>query len=99
MDDPIPALKQRLAQLILEEIGERNMWIAGRMLGLDQPEMWNLEHNRLRRFSVHKLIRLLARINRHVDITVVAVGPLPTGGDRRAWQAAEKARVGTVRGE
>src|SRR5688500_486974 len=76
MDDPIPALKQRLAQAILEEIGERNMWIAGRILGLDQPEMWNLEHGRLRRFSVHKLIRLLARINRQVEITVVAVGPL-----------------------
>jgi hypothetical protein len=26
---------------------------------------------------VHKLIRLLATINRRVDITVVAVGPLP----------------------
>jgi len=92
MDDPIPALKQRLAQAILEEIGERNMWIAGRILGLDQPEMWNLEHGRLRRFSVHKLIRLLARINRQVEITVVAVGPLPTRADRMASEAAEKAR-------
>ena len=78
MDDPIPALKQRLAQAILEEIGRRNLWRAGTILGIDQPEMWRLQHGWLQRFSVHKLIRLLARINRRVDITVVAVGPLPT---------------------
>ena len=98
MYDPIPALKQRLAQAILEEVGERNMWIADRLLGIDQPALWRLEHGHLQRFSVHKLIRLLARINRQVDITVVAVGPLPTRGDRMACEA-EKARVGTARGE
>jgi predicted XRE-type DNA-binding protein len=89
MHDPIPELKQRLAQAILEEIGKRNMWRARLILGIDQPEMWNLEHGRLRRFSVHKLIRLLATINRRVDITVVAVGQLPT----------RTARCGNVRGE
>ena len=97
MHDPIPALKQRLAQAILEEIGERNMWMAGRMLGLDQPAMWKLEHGRLREFSVHKLIRLLARMNRRVDIEVVAFGPLPTRGDRMAWEAAETVREFDVR--
>ena len=55
MDDPIPALKQRLAQAILEEIGKRNMWLAGRLVGIHQPDMWKLEHGRLQRFSVHKL--------------------------------------------
>lgn len=92
MHDPIPALKQRLAQAILEEMGSRRMWIAGRMLGLDQPELWKLQHGRLARFSVHKLIRLLARLNRRVDIVVVAVGPLPTKGDQMAWETAEKVR-------
>jgi predicted XRE-type DNA-binding protein len=89
MDDPIPELKERLARAILEEIGRRNMWRAGGMLGLRQPEMWKLGHGQLERFSVHKLIRLLARINRRVDITVVAVGPLP----------GFESRCGNVRGE
>ena len=89
MDDPIPALKQRLVQAILQEIGRQNMWRARSMLGIEQPEMWNLEHGRLGRFSVHKLIRLLATLNRRVDITIVAVGPLPT----------RTARRGNVRGE
>src|SRR4051794_11726468 len=49
--DPIPDLKLRLVELIFEEIGEGNMWIAHHMLGLDQSRMWRLEHRRLDRFS------------------------------------------------
>jgi predicted XRE-type DNA-binding protein len=47
------------------------------MLGVDEARMSNLEHGRLERFSLQKLVRLLARINRRVDLTVVTVGPLP----------------------
>ena len=85
IDDPIPALKKRLAELILEEIGDGNMWMARRILGLDQTRMWRLEHGHLDRFSVQWLIRLLARINRKVEVRVVAVGPLPTRWHERVW--------------
>ena len=92
LDDPIPALKQRLARIILEEIREPNIYWGGDLLGLDQPRAWDFYHGRLERFSVQKLIRILARLNRRVDVTVTAVGPLPREGDRRLWEAWEQMR-------
>jgi predicted XRE-type DNA-binding protein len=77
IDDPIPALKKQLRQSILADIGRINQLAAAHMLGVDEPRMSNLEHGRLERFSLQKLIRLLARINRRVDLTIVSVGPLP----------------------
>src|SRR6266545_4186514 len=76
IDDPIPSLKEQLRQSILAETGRINQLAAARMLGVDEARMSNLEHGRLERFSLQKLIRLLARINRRVDLTVVSVGPL-----------------------
>ena len=63
---------------------------AAHMLGVDESRMSNLEHGRIERFSLQKLVRLLARINRRVDLTVVTVGPLPRRGDQRIWEAREK---------
>jgi predicted XRE-type DNA-binding protein len=77
IDDPIPGLKEELRLSILAEIGLMDHLGAARMLGVDEARMSNLLHNRLDRFSLQKLIRLLARINRRVDLSVVAVGPLP----------------------
>lgn len=77
IDDPIPALKEQLRRSILTEIGLMDQLGAARMLGLDEARMSNLLHRRLDRFSLQKLIRLLTRINRRVDLSVVAVGPLP----------------------
>src|SRR6266508_5742099 len=77
IDDPVPSLKEQLRQSILAETGRINQLAAARMLGVDEARMSNLEHGRLERFSLQKLIRLLARINRRVDLTVVSVGPLP----------------------
>jgi predicted XRE-type DNA-binding protein len=99
LEDPIPALKERLAKLIIEEIHEPNIYTAGTILGLDQPRMWDFYHGRLERFSVQKLIRILARINRRVDITITAVGPLPTDGDRKRWEANERMRQNELRWE
>jgi predicted XRE-type DNA-binding protein len=77
IDDPIPGLKEQLRQSILAEIGLINQLAAACMLGVDEARMSNLEHGRIERFSLQKLIRLLARINRRVTLTVVSVGPLP----------------------
>ena len=77
INDPIPALKEQLRQSILTEIGLINQLAGARMLGVDESRMSNLEHGQLERFSLQKLVRLLARINRRVDLTVVAVAPLP----------------------
>ena len=99
LPDPIPALKERLARIILEEIREPSLYLGGTILGLDQPRAWDFYHGRLERFSVQKLIRILARLNRRVDITVTAVGPLPTEGDRKRWEAWERMRQNELRWE
>lgn len=77
IDDPIPRLKEQLKQSILAETGRMNQLAAAQMLGVDEARMSNLENGRLDRFSLQKLIRLLAKMNRRVDLTVVAAGPLP----------------------
>ena len=92
MDDPIPALKAQLGRSILSEIGRTSQLRGARMLGLDEARMSNIEQGRLERFSLQKLIRLLARINRRVDLTVVVVGPLPTRGDERLWDTRANVR-------
>lgn len=66
---------------------------AARMLGLDESRMSNIEHGRLERFSLQKLIRLLARLNRRTDLTVVIVGPLPRPGEQEFWEACERVRA------
>jgi predicted XRE-type DNA-binding protein len=93
LDDPIPALKEQLARSILAATGRMPQLGAARMLGLDESRMSNIEHGRLERFSLQKLIRLLARINRRTDLTVVIVGPLPRRGDQEFWEAREKVRA------
>jgi len=83
IDDPIPRLKEQLRQAILAALGRKNQSIAARILGVHETRMSNIELGRLERFSLQKLIRLLAGINRRVDVTVTAVGPLPTPWDHK----------------
>jgi predicted XRE-type DNA-binding protein len=77
IDDPIPGLKWQLSQSILAETERMNQLAAAQMLGIDEARMSNLGNGRLDRFSLQKLIRLSAKMNRRVDLTVVTVGPLP----------------------
>jgi len=92
-DDPIPRLKEQLRQAILAALGMKNQSFAARILGVHETRMSNIELGRLERFSLQKLILLLARINRRVDLTVVIVGPLPTRGDQEFWDACERVRA------
>ena len=89
MFDPIPPLKEQLRQSILADVAQTNSLSAARMLGVDESRFSNLIHGRLERFSLHMLIRLLARLNRRVELTVVVLGPLPT---RRRTQARDLRR-------
>lgn len=72
--DPIDRLKEQLRRAILELVGKWGQDHAARRLGTDQPRMSDLHRGRLERFSLEKLIRLLATIDRRVDLTVVDVG-------------------------
>jgi predicted XRE-type DNA-binding protein len=89
-DDPIPRLKEQLRQAILAALGRKNQRVAAGILGVYEARMSNIELGRLERFSLQKLIRLLAGINRRVDLTVTAVGPLPTRRDQNFWEGVRK---------
>jgi predicted XRE-type DNA-binding protein len=71
LDDPIPALKRRLANEILRLADQTNMHVAARRFGIDVPRMSDLRRGRIARFSVERLIRILATVDRRVDVTVV----------------------------
>ena len=72
-EDPIPDLKEQLRQAILAEVGHWSQVTAAAVIGIDQARMSKLERGRLERFSLEKLIRILASIDQRVDITVVNI--------------------------
>ena len=71
-DDPIPLLKRQLADAILALAAETNMHVAARRFGIGVPRMSDLRRGRIARFSVERLIRILATVDRRVEIHVVA---------------------------
>ena len=74
LDDPIRPLKRQLADEILEIASHTNMHVAARVFRIDVPRMSDLRHGRIARFSVERLIRILATVDRRVDLTIVATG-------------------------
>jgi len=73
--DPIPALKHQLAHEIRVILGRFNQHVAARRLGVDQPRMSDLLHDKLDRFSLEKLIRLPANLDRRVEMEIINEGP------------------------
>ena len=69
--DPIPELKQQLAREITRLLGRYHQEVAAAILGLEQPRMSELSRGRLDRFSLQRLIRLLANVGRRVELTVI----------------------------
>ena len=72
--DPIPALKRQLAHEIRALIGDYNQHIAADALGVDQPRMSDILRDRLERFSLEKLIRLLGNLDYRVELRLVNNG-------------------------
>lgn len=72
--DPIPQLKQKLADEILDAVSSLNVTIAASVLGIGASRLADLRHGRVGRFSVERLIRILAVIDRRVSLTVVNEG-------------------------
>ena len=70
-EDPIPDLKEQLLDEILSLVGCWDQYVAAGRLGIDQPRMSDLKRRRMERFSLEKLIRLLANIDQSVEIAVV----------------------------
>ena len=97
VEDPIPALKEQLRQAILADVGRMNQLVAAHLLGIDDSRMSNIERGRLERFSLQKLIRLLVRMRRRVELKVIVVGPLPRRDFERMWELHEEARARNAR--
>ena len=72
--DPIPALKRQLADAILAIADPQPITLAARRLGIDPARMCDLRRGRIERFSVERLIRILATVDRGVSVTVVVTG-------------------------
>ena len=72
--NPIPALKQQLAREILASITQLNVTIAADVLQIGPARLADLRHGRVARFSVERLILILATIDRRVALSVVNVG-------------------------
>ena len=69
--DPILALKRQLTDAILTVAGDMPITVAARRLGIDPARMCDLRRGRIARFSVERLIRILATVDRGVTVTVV----------------------------
>ena len=69
-DDPIPALKQQLAELVVARARGWSQAHAACFLGTDQRRVSDLRHGRLDRFSLEQLIRFVTRVDGDVAIRV-----------------------------
>jgi len=70
------SLRVRLAWLINERLSELGLTqrAAAERLGLAQPHVSELRHYKLRRFSSERLLELLTKLARDVEIRVSASG-------------------------
>jgi predicted XRE-type DNA-binding protein len=64
--------KAELAAKVIAEVRQRRLTQsrAAAILGIDQPKVSALKQGKLSGFSVERLIRLLLRLGRDVEITV-----------------------------
>jgi predicted XRE-type DNA-binding protein len=85
--DPIFALKRQLADTIVALAHRQPILIAARRFGIDVARMCDLRKGRIARFSVERLIRILATVDRRVTLTIA-----PTGPEQICWFPKLRAR-------
>lgn len=66
--DPIPELKRDVARAIVRTIDGWTQCNAAALLHIDQPRISDLRNDRLERFSLDQLIRLLAHADGVVEL-------------------------------
>ena len=84
--DPLYALKRQLADAILALAVDKPVTVAAQRFGIDSTRMCDLRRGRIARFSVERLIRILATVDREVKLTIVLTGP-----ERICWFPALRA--------
>ncbi|MDQ3995851.1 MAG: helix-turn-helix domain-containing protein [Gemmatimonadota bacterium] len=83
--DPVPALKRKLARAILDRLEPSGQLNVARRLGVDRARASNLQCGRLERFSLQQLVRFAARVDGDVSISV-------TWTSRRIWIIPRRGR-------
>ena len=91
-NDPIPELKLQLAREIVRLADQTNFFVAAMALGIDYPRLSDLRKGRLKRFSLQKLIRILATVERKVTLEIGYDGPQMDIGLLRMHRRFEKRR-------
>src|SRR5205814_728164 len=66
--DPVPALKQRVADEILSLLRGWNQDYAADFIGATQPKVSELRRGHLDRFTLDRLVRYLSRLHRDIEI-------------------------------
>ena len=66
--DPIPELKKQLAGELVQLLGTWSQWNAAVLLNVSQTQISELKAGKLERFSLDRLVRLLVRAGRTVEI-------------------------------
>jgi predicted XRE-type DNA-binding protein len=79
--DPIPALKDQIAHLLVDRLAGWTQANAAALLDTDQPRVSDLRNDRLERFSLEQLVRFASRLGGEIHPTV-------TWDPRRRWIAA-----------
>lgn len=70
----IDQLKEQLANELLDLLDGWDQTEAGALVGLRQPDISRLRAGRLERFSVGRLLRLIAARGYHIEIALKPVG-------------------------
>lgn len=69
-EDPVPALKIKLADLIVRRVAGWTQVTAADLLRTNQPRVSDLRNGRLDRFSLEQLVRLVRRAEGFVELRV-----------------------------
>jgi predicted XRE-type DNA-binding protein len=66
--DPIPELKKRVSDELVKLIDNWTQWNAAVLLHVSQTQISEIRAGKLERFSLDRLVRLLARAGRKIEI-------------------------------
>jgi len=69
--DPIPQLKEQLRREIVAAVARYSLVVAADRLAIGMSSMSRLNSGKLERFSMEKLIRILATSGRRVELKVI----------------------------
>ena len=74
IEPPLLEIKRRLAAEIVAVADQTNFFVAAKGLGIGTARLSDLRHGRVQRFTIDRLIRVLAVVDRRVDVSISVVG-------------------------